>query len=112
MTPSISTGIQTAFDEFANPARRPEILKWHEQQMPFLDMAARLGIKFEPDLSDAIAKLTPEQVKVIREAMVASLESDGMVMPIDCDLQELPAAIVVTPAVVNDRPYAKVTAGK
>jgi hypothetical protein len=103
VTPSLSDGIKTAYQKFADPKVRPDVLKWHQEGKPLLDMADALGITFDPALRDLIAGLSDKEVADIRAAMVAALDSGELQMPIDCALKQLPAAILVTPSADRTR---------
>jgi hypothetical protein len=103
MTPSLSAGIKLAYQKFASPEVRPDVLKWHQEGKPLLDMADALGITFDPALRNLIAGLSDKEVADIRAAMVAALNSDELQMPVDCTLSKIPAAIQVTPSADGTR---------
>jgi hypothetical protein len=112
MTPPLNPAIAQAYTEFERPEVRAQVLKWHEEGKPLLDMAAELGIVFDGALRDAIAGLSPEEVATIRAAMVNAISNDATKMPIDCSLDKLPAKIAVTPVDQCGQTWAHVEAGK
>jgi hypothetical protein len=100
MTPALSPAIAQAAQEFAKPAVRAQVLKWHNEGKPLLDMADELGITFTGELRALIAGLTAKEVATIRDAMIAAIGNDSSVMPIDCDIDDpndMPKAIAVSP---------------
>jgi hypothetical protein len=112
MTPMTAPAITEATTQFTDPAIRARVLKMHGQEMPFLAMAAELGIVFDGALRDAIARLTADEVAIIRKAMVAAINRDDPRMPVDCEIVELPAKIAVAAVDIDGVPWAQVTAGK
>ena len=112
MTPALELEpMQQAATAFANAGTRAQVLKWHEEGKPLLDMAAELGISFSDELRKLIAGLKPDEVATIRSAMIDAIGKNASVMPIDCNVQEMPASIVVTPDDQAGTLYAKVVAG-
>lgn len=101
---------------FANPDSRAQIRQWHEAGRPFIEMIDLLGIgdAFDAQLRATIAALTPDEVVVIREAMLAELDRVGPTgaaeLPIDCDIDQLLGNVEVTPIRVDGRPFARITA--
>lgn len=112
MTPAVSPGIVAAEGLFNDPAVREQVLGWHQEGVSLLDMSDRLKLPFEPELRDAIAKLTEKEVAIIRAAMIATIEAAGSAtqatMPVDCKLQSLPPAIAVEPVTIDSQPWARV----
>jgi hypothetical protein len=107
-------GVGQATAAFADPSNREQILQWHQEGVSFTDMIDRLGIGgFDPKLRAVIDGLSPEDVAVIREAMVAELVRVGPggagELPISCTIQATPQAVDVTPIRVDGRPFARVT---
>jgi hypothetical protein len=107
-------GVSQATAAFADPDHREQLLQWHEEGASFTDMIDRLGIGgFDPELRAVIDRLSPEDVAVIREAMVAELVRVGPggagELPISCTIQATPRAVDVTPIRVDGRPFARVT---
>ena len=107
-------GVGQAMAAFADPANREQILQWHQEGASFTDMIDRLGIDgFDPGLLAVIDNLSPEDVTVIREAMVAELERVGPggagELPISCTIGGIPPSVDVTPIRVDGRPFARVT---
>lgn len=112
MTPALDMpAMLKAAEEFAKPEIRAQVLKWHEEGKPLLDMADELGIRFSDPLRKLIAGLKPDEVATIRKAMVAAIGNDASVMPVDCDVETMPASIVVTPDDKGGTLYAKVVTG-
>ncbi len=88
-------GVGQATLSFADPSNRDQILQWHQEGVSFTDMIDRLGIGgFDPALRAVIDNLSPEDVAVIREAMVAELERVGpggaAELPVSCTIQATP----------------------
>jgi hypothetical protein len=107
-------GVGQATAAFADPSNREQILQWHQEGVSFTDMIDRLGIGgFGSELRAVIDRLSPEDVAVIREAMVAELVRVGPKgageLPISCTIQAAPRAVDVTPIRVDGRPFARVT---
>jgi hypothetical protein len=115
MTEAIAPAVGQADVQFADPAVRARIRAWHEEGVSLLDMGNRLGIVFDDQLRDLIAGLSPAEVATIRKAMIAAIDRGGqgtdVKMPIDCTLDVLPPAVVVTPEEVGGEPFVRVTAG-
>jgi hypothetical protein len=107
-------GVGLAISAFADPANREQILQWHREGASFTAMIDGLGLGgFDPELRAVIDSLSPEDVAVIREAMVAELERVGPggagELPISCTIDATPQAVDVTPIRVDGRPFARVT---
>jgi hypothetical protein len=107
-------GVGQATAAFADPANREQLLQWHREGVSFTDMIDRLGLGgFDPGLRAVIDSLSPEDVAVIREAMVAELDRVGTggaaELPISCTIAATPRAVDVTPIRVDGRPFARVT---
>jgi hypothetical protein len=115
MTEAIAPAVGQADIQFADPAVRARVRAWHEEGVSLLDMGSRLGIVFDDALRDIIAALTPDEVAVIRKAMIAAIDRGGqgadVKMPIDCTLTSLPHDVVVTPREVGGEQWIRVTAG-
>jgi hypothetical protein len=112
MTPPVSPQIAEAQTEFAKADVRAQVLKWHQEGKPLLEMADELGIVFDGALRDAIGGLSPEEVATIRAAMVAAIAKNDTTMPVDCTLDKLPAKIAVTPEDKGGQPFVLVTEAK
>jgi hypothetical protein len=107
-------GVGQAMAAFADPANREQILQWHHDGASFTAMIDGLGLGgFGSELRAVIDGLSPEDVAVIREAMVAELDRVGpgeaAELPISCTIDETPRAVDVTPIRVDGRPFARVT---
>jgi hypothetical protein len=108
------TGVGQATSAFADPANHAQIRTWHEQGMAFTDMIDALGLgpAFDPALRAVIDALSPDEVAIIREAMIAELDRVGAgpaELPVDCDIDSTPAAVDVTAIRIDGRPFARVT---
>ena len=115
MTEAIAPAVGQADIQFADPAVRTRVRAWHEEGVSLLDMANRLGIVFDDPLRDIVAGLTPDEVAVIRKAMIAAIDrggqGTGVKMPVDCTLTSLPLDVVVSPAEIGGQPWIRVTEG-
>ena len=107
--------VQKAEQLFADPKVREQLLTWHAQQLPLLDMIDRLGFTdlVDPALRDAIAGLSPEEVAIIRAAVVAEIDrsgdADGATLPVDCGIASVSGPVTVTAADIDGRKVARVT---
>lgn len=114
MGPGIDA-VGRAAQAFADPRSRARIRQWHGEGVPLIEMAERLGIGefFDSQLRRTIAALKPEEVVVIREAMLAELDRVGDTgtpdLPIDCEITSVSGEVDVTPIRVDGRPFARVT---
>ena len=101
MGPSI-VAVQRAADLFSDPKVRARVLAWHEQDVPLLEMVERLGFLnlMEPVLRDAIERLTPEEVAIIRSVFVAEIERAGeatdVTMPVRCGIIAVTGSVDVS----------------
>jgi hypothetical protein len=109
------TAVERATQAFADPANRTQVREWHEQGVSFMDMVERLGIApfFDDELRKAINGLKPNEIAVIREAMVAEIDRVGAKgtpeYPIDCTIGVVRGPVDVTPIRIDGRPVARVT---
>jgi hypothetical protein len=115
VTEAIAPAVGLADAQFTDPAVRARVRTWHEEGVPLLDMANRLGIVFDAPLRDVIEALSPAEVDSIRKAMIAAIDRGGdardVQMPVNCTLEVMPASVVVTPEDVGGEPWVRVTAG-
>jgi hypothetical protein len=106
--------VHKAEEVFADPSVRELLLTWHAQQVPLLDMIDRLGFAdlVDPALRDAIAGLSPQEVAIIRAAVVAEIDRAGdspsATLPVDCGIANITGAVTVTAADVDGRTVARV----
>ena len=107
--------VRRAEEVFADPKARELLLTWHAQKVPLLDMVDRLGFSelFGPELRAAIEGLSPEEVAIIRAAMVEEIDragsSPGATLPVDCGIAKVTGPVSVTAADVDGRSVARVT---
>ncbi len=68
--------VQKAEQLFADPKVREQLLTWHAQQLPLLDMIDRLGFTdlVDPALRDAIEACRPTRSAIIRAAVLAEID--------------------------------------
>lgn len=110
--------VQKAEQVFADPKVREMLLTWHAQAVPLLDMIDRLGFTdlVDPALRDAIARLSPAEVAIIRTAVVAEIDragdADTATLPIDCGIANVTGNVTVTAADVDGRSVARVVSQK
>lgn len=101
MGPSLSA-VQHATELFADPAVRAQLRQWHREQMPLMEMVDRLGFTdlFDDKLRTVVVNLAPHEVAIIRDVMLAEIDnaaaSTKSVMPIACDIVDVPSSVVVT----------------
>jgi hypothetical protein len=111
--PSI-VAVQHAGQVFADPAVRTQVRAWFDEGTPLLEMVDRLGIAefFDPDLRVAIAGLSPEEVKVIRDAVVAEIDRAGpstaATLPVECEISRVTGPVSVSAAQSGGRQVARV----
>jgi hypothetical protein len=107
--------VQKAEQVFADPKVREQLLTWHAQQVPLLEMIDRLGFAdlVDPALRDAIEGLTPQEVAIIRAAVVAEIDragdSETATLPVDCGIAPVTGPVTVTAADIDGRAVARVT---
>lgn len=104
-------GVEAAQVQFADPGLRAELLEWHAQGVPLLEMADRLGIVLDPAIRAAVDGLTPDEVGTIRAAFVGEIERTGAgaaEWPVECNIVPVIGPVVVTAVEVQGRPIAKV----
>jgi hypothetical protein len=116
MGPSL-VAVQRAGELFADPNVRAQLREWHHQDMPLMEMVDRLGIAdlFDESLRAAVAGLTPVEVQVIRDVVLAEIDSAGAStessLPVDCSLTSVVGPVSVTLASdTKGRPIAHVEA--
>jgi hypothetical protein len=116
MGPSL-VAVQHAGQVFADPAVRTQVRAWFEEGAPLLEMVDRLGIAefFEPELRIAIAGLSPEEVGVIRNTVLAEIDragpSTGATLPVECEITRVTGPVTVSPAQSGGRQVARVVDG-
>jgi hypothetical protein len=107
--------VQRAEQLFADPKVREQLLSWHAQQLPLLEMIDRLGFTdlVDPKLRDAIEGLTPAEVGIIRAAVLDEIDragdSDRATLPVDCGIPSVSGPVGVTAADIDGRKVARVT---
>jgi hypothetical protein len=107
--------VQKAEQLFADPKVREQLLSWHAQQVPLLDMIDRLGFTnlVDPALRDAIAGLSPAEVAIIRAAVLDEIDragdSESATLPVDCGIASVDGPVTVTAADIDGRKVARVT---
>lgn len=113
MGPSI-VAVQQAGRVFADPAVRTQVRAWFDEGTPLLEMVDRLGIAdpFDPELRSAISGLSPEEVKVIRDAVVAEIDRAGAStdasLPVECEITRVTGPVSVSAAQSGGRQVARV----
>jgi hypothetical protein len=111
--PSI-VAVQQAGQVFADPAVRVQVREWFSEGTPLLEMVDRLGIAefFEPELRAAVAGLSPAEVGVIRDAVVAEIDragsSTGASLPVECEITQVTGPVSVSAAESGGRQVARV----
>ena len=107
--------VRRAEEVFRDPKVRELLLTWHAQKVPLLDMVDRLGFSelIDSALRAAIEGLSPEEVAIIRDAMVEEIDragsSPGATLPIDCGIAKVTGPVSVTAVDVDGRSVARVT---
>ncbi len=107
--------VQKAEAVFGDPSVRELLLTWHAQKVPLLDMIDRLGFSdlVDAELRSAIEGLSPEEVAIIRAAMVEEIDRAGSsgsaTLPVDCGIANVTGPVSVTAADVDGRSVARVT---
>lgn len=113
MGPSIAA-VQRAAQLFSDPSVRAQLLAWHAQDVPLLEMVDRLGFAdlFDPELRAAVAGLKPDEVAILRAAFVAEInragDSEDATMPVECGIADVTGPVAVTSAEVGGRSVARV----
>jgi hypothetical protein len=112
------TGVDRAAALFQDPDVRAQAKAWHLEEMPLMEMVDRLGLSalFAPELRAAVAGLSPEEVTIIRQAFIATIDAAGQAteveIPVDCDIKTLVGAVDVTAGEDKGRPIAVVKPAK
>ncbi|HEY3724429.1 MAG TPA: hypothetical protein VGN59_13845 [Acidimicrobiia bacterium] len=107
--------VRRAEEVFADPDVRELLLTWHAQKLPLLEMVDRLGFSqlVDPELRAAIEGLGPEEVAIIRAAVVEEIDRAGTsgsaTLPVDCGIAKVTGPVSVTAADVDGRSVARVT---
>jgi hypothetical protein len=95
-------GVARATELFDDPEVRAQVRAWHLEEMPLLEMVDRLDMSglFDPDLRAAIAGLSPEDVKVVRQAFLAAIDAAGksttVKYPVDCSIDVISGPVSVS----------------
>jgi hypothetical protein len=81
---------------FQDPQYTDQLLAMHRANMPFVEMAANVGVTLSAEYTALVEKMSAADVKIIRDAMIQALERRDPIMPYHCQLQGTPPSVTVT----------------